>query len=113
MKTGYSVREINDQIALGAQITDSGDIILPLSHPIETVSQPDESSSNNSADSSEEETLSDNENRDFIIPIFTGIALVVIAGVIFVLLYHKRKKPKINKILNENSMDAELEEKSK
>jgi hypothetical protein len=113
IKTGYSVREINEQIALGAQITDDGEIISPALQSTETVSQPDESSNNNYADSSEEETLSNNKDRDFVIPVLIGVALALIAGIIFVLSYHKRRQSKTSKILNENSVDADREDERK
>jgi hypothetical protein len=112
MKTGYSVREINEQIALGAQITDDGEIVFLSIQPTETVSQTDEPSNINS-NSTDEDDFSSAANNDFVIPVIIGITLALIVAVIFTLLYRKRSQSKVSSFISESSVDTDREDDSK
>ena len=87
MKTGYSIKEINEQLALGAQITDEGNIIPPASQPTQTIPKTDEFSSESVDDVSDENVLF---NKALIV-VLIGAALVIIATVPL-LLYRKRRQ---------------------
>ena len=106
MLTALSIKEINTQLELGAQITDDGEIILPVQQPAD---EPTDTPTKNTetdvltTDSAEQpnwentesvdsENASVNSKKNSVTLVIIVIAIVAVATVLFVLFIRKRKQ---------------------
>ena len=100
MNTGYSISEINEMIALGAIITDEGDIVLPEGDIVTPLADVD---NNYTEDAHELEHTQDEEllineptteQMDFVmIAIIAGMGIAIIVLIFMLLRLHRKKTP--------------------
>ena len=109
MNTGYSIREINEKIALGAQITDVGDIIMPTPQALENDMHTNRIPAHSSADMLNEADSSNGKSESVLVPVLIG-SIIVVAVVVFIMIYRKRQQLKKDTSLNNDYMKTNGEE---
>ena len=113
MKTGFSIKEINERQALGAQITNEGDIIPPLPQAAEVVLENEKPLNTDIEESIDENVTTNHENNGLVVPLLAGIALVLVITIILITALRKRKLSKANNFHSEEVANINWEDESK